>query len=169
LANFTLNGLEKAVYESIHPITTSKVRRLVIKDKERVVKAVSLGVAIVRYADDFVIFAKSRNILTKYIRPAVDEFLEERGLFLSPQKTKMFTLRHKNAQLDFLGYTFKYMKRWSQKRNIVYQKGYKGGIALYPNKEKVLNLIEKIKKIFHLSQNLAAADLITKLNPIISG
>lgn len=169
LANFTLNGLEKAVLESIHPITRSKVRRLTIKNNGRTVKAVSLGVSIVRYADDFIVLAKSKNILVKYIRPAIDNFLAERGLFLSPQKTKMFTLKEENTQLDFLGYTFKYSKRWSAKRNIFYEKGYVGGIALYPNKEKVRNFIRKLSQIFSNSNNLSAVELITKLNPIIRG
>lgn len=169
LANFTLNGLEQTVYDSIRPITTSKVRRLFIKDKSRVIKAVSLGVKIVRYADDFIVIAKSRNILNNYIRPEIDKFLAERGLFLSPHKTKMFTLRQKNAQLDFLGYTFKYQPKWSSKRNMIYQKGYVGGIALYPNKVKVRNFIKKLSSIFRASNNLTAAELITKLNPIIRG
>ncbi len=169
LANFTLNGLEKAVNESIHPITTSKVKRLVVKKNGRSIKAVSLGVAIVRYADDFIILSKSKNIITKYIRPAVDQFLAERGLSLSPTKTKLFTLKDEGAQLDFLGYTFKYQSRWSAKRNVFYTKGYKGGIALYPNKEKVRNFIKKLSSIFDNSNNLTAVELIMKLNPIIRG
>lgn len=167
LANLTLNGLEKAVYDSIHPITRSKIRRQTVKVNGRVTKAVSLGVAVVRYVDEFVVFAKSKNIQTKYIRPAVDKFLAERGLFLSPHKTKLYTLRDKNAQLDFLGYTFKYQTRWSAKRNIVFEKGYVGGIALYPNKDKVRNYISRLRTIFNSSSNLSAVELITRLNPII--
>jgi len=115
LVNFTLNGLENTVYKSIHPITTFKFRKLAIRKNGRNITAVSLGVANVRYADVFIVFAKIKNILTKYIRPAIDKFLVKRGLFLStvPQKTKMFTLRDKNAQMDFLGYTFKYNTKWS--------------------------------------------------------
>jgi len=169
LANFTLNGLEKVVHDSIRPITTSKVKRLVIKDKGRVIKAVSLGVSIVRYADDFIVLAKSKNILTSYIRPAIDKFLAERGLLLSPTKTKLLTLKEKGNQLDFLGYTFKYNVRWSSKRNILFTKGYTGGIALYPNKEKVRNFIHKLSQIFASSNNLSSVELITRLNPIIRG
>jgi RNA-directed DNA polymerase len=142
---------------------------LVIKDKGRVIKAVSLGVSIVRYADDFIVLAKSKNILTSYIRPAIDKFLAERGLLLSPTKTKLLTLKEKGNQLDFLGYTFKYNVRWSSKRNILFTKGYTGGIALYPNKEKVRNFIHKLSQIFASSNNLSSVELITRLNPIIRG
>jgi RNA-directed DNA polymerase len=145
------------------------VKRLVITEKGRVIKAVSLGVAIVRYADDIIVLAKSKNILTTYIRPAIDNFLAERGLHLSPTKTKLFTLKDKDTQLDFLGYTFKYNSRWSSKRNIFYTKGYNGGIALYPNKVKVRNFISKLNSIFASSNNLTAVELISKLNPIIRG
>jgi hypothetical protein len=43
------------------------------------------------------------------------------------------------------------------------------GIALYPNKNKVLGIIKKIKTIFDSSQNSNAYNLIAKLNPVIKG
>lgn len=91
---------------------------LEIKDKGRFIKVVSLGVAIVRYADDFIVLAKSKNILTTYIIPAIDNFLAEKGLLLYPTKTKMYTLKEKIKQLDFLRYTLKYNVRWSAKTKI---------------------------------------------------
>lgn len=76
-----------------------------------------------RYADDFIVLAKSKNILTTYIIPAIDNFLAEKGLLLYPTKTKMYTLKEKIKQLDFLRYTLKYNVRWSAqtkiKRNIL--------------------------------------------------
>ena len=84
------------------------------------------------------------------------KFLAERGLHLSPTKTKMFTLKDKGTQLYFLGYTLKFNVRWSPKRNILYTKGYTGGIALYPNKVKVRKFISKLNTIFANSNNLSA-------------
>ena len=43
------------------------------------------------------------------------------------------------------------------------------GIALYPNKNKVRDIIRRCKEIFRKSQNLSAAELISKLNPLIGG
>jgi len=43
------------------------------------------------------------------------------------------------------------------------------GIALYPNKVKVLAFIDKIKNVFVRSQNLDAYNLIAKLNPMLRG
>ena len=74
-------------------------------------KKISLGVQIVRYADDFVVIARSKHIIVKYIRPKVEEFLSQRGLILSPEKTKLITLRDERGELNFLGYSLKYKKR----------------------------------------------------------
>jgi len=41
------------------------------------------------------------------------------------------------------------------------------GIALYPNKNKTLGIINKLKEIFKASQNIDAYNLIAKLNPTI--
>lgn len=75
------------------------------------VERLSMMVSVVRYADDFIVVARSKNLINKYINPAVTDFLEERGLWLSPQKTQIFTLSQENSQLDFLGYTFKYQNK----------------------------------------------------------
>ena len=123
LANLTLNGLEKAVLESIQPITKSKDQRMKIKPSKlkrgkgsevtikNKNKKISLGVRVVRYADDFVIIARSKHIIVKYIKPKVDGFLLQRGLNFSPEKTKLITLQDETAELNFLGYTLKYRKR----------------------------------------------------------
>lgn len=117
LANFTLNGLEATVNQSIFPLTRSIEQRKQIKQIKQIKlrdgrkTRIALNTATIRYADDFVIITKSKNILTKYIQPAVDIFLKERGLWLSPHKTKTFKLTQKGAQLDFLGYTFKYQSK----------------------------------------------------------
>ncbi len=64
-------------------------------------------VNFVRYADDFVIIlrlcsvtaAASREIIEDEIAPLVETFLTERGLSLSPEKTK---ITHISEGFDFL-------------------------------------------------------------------
>lgn len=169
LANFTLNGLEKVVKESIHPLTKSKEQRMQIKGRDGIYRRINMSTECIRYADDFVVLTRSKNILDKYITPAVKEFLKERGLWLSPQKTKQYQLSTPGTQLDFLGYTFKYMTKWSSKRTMIYSRKTPSAIALFPNRNKVTNFISKLKGIIHESQNLSAVELISKLNPIIRG
>ncbi len=82
LANMTLDGLEKAVREAV-PYRSR--------------------VNFVRYADDFIITGKSKTILESYIVPVVEQFLKERGLELSQDKSK---ISHITEGFTFLGQTF---------------------------------------------------------------
>ena len=170
LANFTLNGLEKTVMDSINPLTKSKEKRIVVSLKDGSKTRISSALAYVRYADDFVVLARSKYIMNNYVIPSINNFLKPRGLMLNHEKTKIFRLSDKNMQLYFLGYTFKYNDKWSIKKHIFYsQHAGSRGIALYPNKEKVNNFINKIKLIFKRSNNLDAYNLIAKLNPVLRG
>lgn len=170
LANFTLNGLEDTILKSIYPITKSIEQRKPVQLRDGRVVRLNVGVSMVRYADDFVVVARSKQILNHYVTPAITKFLLERGLWLSPHKTKTFSLSQKNTQLDFLGYTFKFSNKWSSKRTMVFSReNFNNVIALFPNKEKVRNFILKLKQIISDSQNLTAMELISKLNPMIRG
>jgi len=170
LANFTLNGLENAIMDSLIFLTKSKEKRIFVKLKDGSNTRLASGLAYVRYADDFIVLARSKHIINTYVLPAINEFLKLRGLALSPDKTKLFRLKEDNQQLDFLGYTFKYQEKWSIKKHMFYtHHAGSRGIALYPNKVKVLAFIDKIKNVFVRSQNLDAYNLIAKLNPMLRG
>lgn len=169
LANFTLNGLEKVVKESIYPLTKSKEQRMQIKYTDGRYRRINVSTECIRYADDFIVITRSKNILSKFVVPAISQFLKERGLCLSPEKTKQFQLSKPGTQLDFLGYTFKYYGKWSSKRTMIYTNRSQDAIALYPNRDKVLKFISRIKDIVHASQNSSAVELISKLNPVIRG
>jgi RNA-directed DNA polymerase len=168
LANFVLNGLEKTVKDSISSITGGKdFRKNIYKNGKRT-KLLSFKIKTVRYADDFVIIATSRRVIEKYIKPAVIRFLEERGLKLSQEKSKVFKIIS-GEELNFLGYTFKYRKNWSLKYSFFKDRLGKSGIALYPNKQKVKEVIKKLKIICNKNYNSSAYELISILNPIIRG
>src|SRR6266852_6555697 len=57
-----------------------------------------------RYADDFIITGNSKEWLERNVKPAVVEFLAERGLVLSPEKTKV---THIGKGFDFLGWNIR--------------------------------------------------------------
>jgi len=54
---------------------------------------------MVRYADDFIITGHSKEWLELEVKPIVADFLAERGLVLSPEKTK---ITHITDGFDFL-------------------------------------------------------------------
>lgn len=170
LANFTLNGLEKEVMASINPLTKNKEKRITVTLKDGTKTRIATSISYVRYADDFVILARSKHIINNYVQPKVNEFLLERGLSLSKEKTKIFRLTDKNTQLDYLGYTLKYQDKWRINKHVFYSHhAGSRGIALYPNKNKVIKFIDRLKEKFKESQNLDAYNLIATLNPMIRG
>jgi len=166
LANFTLNGLQNVVYKAIHPLTKSKARRIQLPGTD---VAYPSYLEIVRYADDFVVLCRNKFILNSLVIPEINKFLLERGLRLSPAKTKIFRLKD-GTILKFLGYNFHYENKWRVKNKFMYSNHVGSrAIALYPDKSKVNDLIRKLKQIFKKSSNLDAYNLIAKLNPCLRG
>ena len=84
IANLALDGLEEVARSS-----APRVRR-----------ETRPKVHVIRYADDFIITAASRELLEEKVIPAVQAFLAERGLRLSPEKSKV---THIQEGFDFLG------------------------------------------------------------------
>lgn len=138
------------------------------RDGKRVVKHLTPQVACVRYADDFIVLARSLRMIINVIKPCVEQFLVERGLTLSVEKTKILSVR-KSDKINFLGYTFQYQERFSPRYKRFRDRNGREGIACYPQKEKVARLLNKLRTIFKTSYNLTAYSLIAKLNPIIRG
>ena len=64
-------------------------------------------VNLVKYADDFIVSGNSRELLEQEVKPLVMEFLRERGLELSPEKTKIV---HIDEGFDFLGFNLRKYK-----------------------------------------------------------
>ena len=166
LANFTLNGLENVVYQSLHSLTKSKSRRIQIKGTNVTYPSY---LDIVRYADDFVILCRNKFILESLVIPEVNKFLKERGLCLSSEKTKLFRLKD-GIKLKFLGYNFHYEDKWKIKNKFMYSNHVNSrAIVLYPEKSKVNDLIKDLKHIFAKSSNLDAYNLIAQLNSRFRG
>jgi RNA-directed DNA polymerase len=92
LANITLDGLERLLRERFRASLSSGPHALRKWHNPRV--------HLVRYADDFVITGRSKELLEDEVRPLVESFLNERGLRLSPEKTK---ITHISDGFDFLG------------------------------------------------------------------
>ena len=55
---------------------------------------------MVRYADDFIVTARTKELLEEKIKPVIESFLLERGLTLSQEKTKV---THVTQGINFLG------------------------------------------------------------------
>jgi RNA-directed DNA polymerase len=175
LANFTLNGLEEYINQKVRiKYRGYKDNRFSIKrktdKKNKGYKWIPLALQTltVRYADDFIVIGRSKRMIESCVRPAIEEFLKERGLTLSKDKTKILSVRN-GDKIPFLGYCFQYRKKFSPKYNQFNDKLNKEGIACFPLKDNYMKKIKEIKNIFRISYNDTAYTLITKLNPIIRG
>jgi RNA-directed DNA polymerase len=141
LANCALDGLEQLLKEKYPAGQHLK----------------SLGglcssVNFIRYADDFVITSKSKDLLEGEVQPLVEKFLQQRGLKLSPKKT---VITHVEKGFDFLGQN---VRRYPD-----------GKLRIKPSKKNVKTFLDGIRATIKAGLGLSAADLVDQLNPKIRG
>lgn len=197
IANFTLNGLEKCVRNSIHHIIhhiTGDNANLNLDFDHKNIYRFPFTIMTIRYGQEFVIIAPSKRILENYVKPAVEAFLAIRALKLYHEKTKLFSMIS-DTELNFLGYTFKYrnnsLKKYNFFKNRINFTTHNGKpstglvsltkgarvfnnksnlffrIALLPSRAELKYHIAELKKVFEANQNMSAYELISKLNPKI--
>lgn len=110
-------------------------------------------IAAIRYADDFVITAPTREVLETYARPRVEAFLHERGLALSEAKTRIV---HITEGFNFLGF---HIRKF----------GKQGTLLTVPQKEKVLKHVRAIRSYLDAHKQTRSVEVIKTLNPVIRG
>jgi RNA-directed DNA polymerase len=113
--------------------------------------------SIVRYADDMVVFCESKEDAEELVQ-ILEGWLKEKGLELSPEKTK---IRHLSDGFDFLGFNIR------QYRSQHAQTGWK--LLIKPSKESVQNLRDKLRKTWYSLKGQNISAIVRKLNPVIRG
>lgn len=112
---------------------------------------------IVRYADDFVITAKS-NTYAKEIKHTIKEHLLEKvGLTLSEEKTKIV---HITDGFNFLGFNF---RKYKDDNHGNYK------LLIKPQTEKYQKLIDTCKEVIKSQKTIRQSNLIQMLNPKLIG
>ena len=137
LANMALDGLE------------TEVRAKFCQTNKR--QASANQVNLVRYADDFIITSRTKDLLENEVKPLVVEFLKERGLSLSEEKTK---ITHIKYGFDFLG--------WNIRK-------YNGKLLIKPSKKNVKAFLDDIRDTVKANKTAKQENLIGLLNPKIRG
>jgi RNA-directed DNA polymerase len=87
IANMALDGLEVELRKRFPPTT------------EKNGHSAKYKVNLIRYADDFIVTGRSKELLEAEVKPLVERFLRERDLELSQEKTK---ITHITEGFDFL-------------------------------------------------------------------
>jgi RNA-directed DNA polymerase len=132
LMNLTLDGLQ-ALLAKQFPATSGKL------------------VNLTRFADDFIVTGKSREILEDEVKPLIQAFLKERGLTLSESKTR---ITHINEGFDFLG---------------SHIRKYDGKLLIQPSLQNVRTFLAEIKITIRENLHTPVEKLIKILNPMIGG
>lgn len=138
LANMALDGLQK--------ILADKYKRRNVKGK-----LYSPMVNLIRYADDFIITSENKEVLETEIKPLVAEFLAERGLTLSEEKTMITNI---NDGFDFLGFNIR---------------KFKNQILTKPSKPAQKRFLAKVRTTIKSNKACRQESLIRLLNPMITG
>ena len=110
------------------------------------------GLNLVRYADDFVVTAPTREVLEDHVVPRLTEFLASRGLELSAAKTRIVQI---DAGFDFLGFN---IRRFPN-----------GKLLVRPQPEKVAEHRRALSAFFKDNRQLPTAEVIKTLSPVIRG
>ncbi len=77
----------------------------------------ALGFQMVRYADDFVVFCRSRQEAEAALE-VIRQWVAEAGLTLHPEKTRIADANQKDEGFDFLGYHFEGKYRWPRRKSL---------------------------------------------------
>jgi RNA-directed DNA polymerase len=142
LANITLDGLEKEIDKAFGIVIRPDGCR-----KNNINK-----LHLIRYADDFIVTASSREVLEEQVKPLIENFLLARGLQLSQEKTH---ITHISDGFNFLGQNVRLYS--------------KNKLLIRPTKESILSIKEKLKAIIVRHRGSNAAQLTYHLNPVITG
>ena len=138
LANLVLDGLEKLLDQTF-------------RAKMVVGTTISPKINLIRYADDFIITGATKDVLENEVRPLVEQFLRERGLQLSPEKT---CITHIDQGFDFLG---QHLRKFG------------GTLLIKPSKKNTHAFLEKVPGIIDANKSTSQESLIRQLNPVIRG
>lgn len=103
----------------------------------------------------------------------VNRFLSLKGLVTVHVKTSIFTLREQN--LNFLGYSFVFRKRWCKNsmvnnkyNTLLFNTIQKSEIALLPQRENFEQVCKRLRAKFHYKIQYSSFDIIRLVNPIIT-
>jgi RNA-directed DNA polymerase len=136
IANMTLDGLERQLREAFPRHT------------KRGGQSYAPKVTFIRFADDFVITGHSQGQLEHEVKPLVEQFMKERGLHLSPEKT---VITHIDEGFDFLGQNVRKYKAGKQRK-----------LLIKPSKKNVKTFLQKVRETVKGNYALSAGVLILR-------
>lgn len=117
---------------------------------EHHIKSTNRKLGFIRYADDFIITARTKEELDEVLTP-LNQWLSKRGLEISTEKTRIV---HMNDGFNFLGFNLRH---------------YKGKMLIKPQKERVLEFCKRLGEVLANMKTDTQENVIKKLSPILRG
>ncbi len=149
--------------QSLHPTLAGTPQGGIISPTAAIITLSGLGpylkslfprsyrVHVVLYADDFIVTGASKEILEQEVRPAIVSFLQERGLELSKEKTRVVPI---SEGFDFLGQN---VRKYGKK------------LLITPAWKNVQALMNKVRDIVKKCRAKTQDEIIETLNPVLRG
>lgn len=147
LANIALDGME-ALLNQYHRTVYYELKQG--KSKGQVNSQRLKRYGYIRYADDFIITAKTREDIEAIV-PVLQQWLRERGLEMNEEKTQIVNIQE---GFNFLGLTIRQ---------------FNGHCLPMPQKDKVLAFLRGIRHWIKQHPSISPEALLQHLNPILKG
>ena len=147
LANVALHGMENHMKEWI----CSKPSF----NKANSKRAKQQSLAIIRYADDFILIHKNRGIIEEAKEEIAQWLKDGPQLELSETKT---SIKNSNEGFNFLGFSC-----------ITIRRGNRSRLKIYPSKDSQKRLNLKVRSIIQKNKAASSYNLILLLRPLIIG
>ena len=116
---------------------------------------------LIRYADDFVILFRSQQD-SEQGKKIVEEILDDLGLQLHPDKTRLVDTRNGKEGFDFLGFHFRNKMSWNYKRYYSQK---------HPSAKSMNTIRAKIRDVLspRYMLPLSIQEVVEKINPLLRG
>ena len=147
LANMTLDGLEDLLFQLFKREGMQNYQKTWGKRRLNYNPQMNF----IRYADDFIVTCRNKDLLQNEVKPAIEEFMRERGLTLSPEKT---VITHIDDGFDFLGFNIR---------------KYNGKLFVKPSLKSIRKIKSGLREIINQNKTVPAYVLIEKLNSKLRG
>ncbi|TVQ45360.1 MAG: group II intron reverse transcriptase/maturase [Gloeocapsa sp. DLM2.Bin57] len=171
LANIALDGIERMLINYAENAKGWKTPRGNSLGKKNRVESLTF----IRYADDFVVLHKDKEVVLE-CKELISTWLLEIGLELKPEKTRLAHTVNQNlsedgeAGFNFLGFHiqgYKMSKHKCAKNARSVPLGWR--VLIHPTKEKIANHMREIERVTKALRKAPQAALIKELNPKIRG
>lgn len=162
LANVALHGMETFLRSQF-----PKTRRIPGMEEQRL----NWQPQVVRYADDFVILHPDPAVIER-AKELIEQWLKPLGLEFKKEKTRLsHTLWYGNEKpgFDFLGFHLRQHKAAKNRKPAAHNRKLEFTTKVTPSEKALKRQGQKLRQTIRGMRTSSQADLILKLNPMVTG